>query len=143
MSAVGVKVINLSDNPLPQYSTYGSAAFDFASNEDVTLEGGATLPIKTGLYMEIPSAWQMSIRSRSGMSTMGVVVANAPATIDSDYRGELKVILHNRGENPVVIHKGDRIAQGLIEPVYKVIWDEATNLSTTLRGTGGLGSTGR
>ena len=140
---VPVKVINRSGNPLPEYKTIGAAAADIASDEDVVLEAGETLPIRTGLYVEVPDGWQISIRSRSGMSTMGVVVANAPATIDCDYRGEVKVILSNTGRSPVMINAGDRIAQLLLEPVTHIQWVDADELSATERGEGGLGHTGR
>ena len=144
---IKVKVRNESDNPLPKYETDGSACMDVRSDESLYLTRGETIAIETGLYFEIPEGWMMSVRPRSGLAVKhGVTVLNTPGTIDSDYRGELKIILHKEYDSPdisnLIIEKGDRIAQIILEPVNRFEWEESEDLSETERGSGGFGSTG-
>lgn len=142
-----IKIVNKSPFELPQYETSGAAAFDIKANlgQDVTYEiqPGFALLIPTGLYVELPEGTELQIRSRSGLAFKRyVIVLNAPGTIDSDYRGEIKVILMNIGSTPYIVSHGDRIAQGVISPVIKAQWVPVEELTNTQRGAGGFGSTG-
>lgn len=139
------------DIPLPRYATKGAAGMDLYANFDtnkrgrgVTLMPGGRALIPTGLMMEIPRGFEMQVRPRSGLALRhGVTVANAPGTIDSDYRGEIAVILINLGHETFDITHGDRIAQIVLAPVTHVSWVETVKLDKTERGAGGFGSTGR
>ena len=137
-----------ADLPLPAYETAGAAGMDLraAVFEDapVTLRPGARDIIPTGLAMALPEGFEAQVRPRSGLAAKaGVTCINTPGTIDSDYRGEVKVILINLGGEDFVIRRGDRIAQMVIAPVLQAAWSEVSKLDETLRGTGGFGSTGR
>ncbi|HXI59277.1 MAG TPA: dUTP diphosphatase [Polyangia bacterium] len=123
----------------------GAAGMDLASAAEgpVVLEPGARLGVPTGLALEIPAGFEGQVRPRSGLALrVGVTIVNAPGTIDSDYRGELVVLLVNLGREPHVINPGDRIAQLVIAPVTQVEVAEVQELSTTVRGSGGFGHTG-
>lgn len=149
---VRIKKVN-PDAVIPKYATSGAAGFDLVSMEDLVLSGGDTRAVKTGLVVEIPPGFEMQIRPRSGLSLKTALrVANAPGTVDSDYRGEVAVIMTNssgagdmfgngRGDMET-IKKGDRIAQGVIVPVVQAEFEEVEELSDTERGAGGFGSTG-
>jgi len=126
---------------LPTRKTEGSAAYDLCASEDKSLFPGVVTIVSTGLYMEIPKGWKGEIYSRSGLASKGIFVANQPGKIDSDYRGEIKVILYNTNKWEKQIRKGDRVAQFEIQPVYSIDWSEGA-LSTTDRGEQGFGSTG-
>lgn len=129
--------------PLPAYATDGAAGMDVVSAEDVTLDPGARHAVATGLSMAIPQGFEVQVRPRSGLALKhGITVPNTPGTIDSDYRGELKVILINLGAEPFAIQRGDRVAQLVLAPVVQAAWDEVAELDTTGRGEGGFGSTG-
>ncbi len=129
--------------PLPAYATAGAAGMDVVSAEDVTLAQGARHAVATGLALAIPEGYEIQVRPRSGLALKhGITVPNTPGTIDSDYRGELKVILINLGSEPFVIQRGDRVAQLVLAPVVQAAWDEVEELDTTSRGEGGFGSTG-
>ena len=135
--------------PLPVYQTTGAAGADVCANfppegrEGITLAPGARALLPTGLRMAIPSGFEVQVRPRSGLALKyGVTVANAPGTIDSDYRGPLGVILVNLGAEPFHIAHGDRIAQLIVAPVVQAAFDLAESLDETERGTGGFGSTG-
>jgi dUTP pyrophosphatase len=129
--------------PLPAYATKGAAGMDVVSAEDVTLAPGARHAVATGLAMAIPQGYEIQVRPRSGLALKhGISVPNTPGTIDSDYRGELKVILINLGSQPFVIARGDRVAQLVLAPVVQAGWDEVAQLDATERGAGGFGSTG-
>jgi dUTP pyrophosphatase len=129
--------------PLPAYATSGAAGMDVVSAEDVTLAPGARHAVATGLAMAIPQGYEIQVRPRSGLALKhGITVPNTPGTIDSDYRGELKVILINLGTEPFVIARGDRVAQLVLAPVVQAAWDEVAELDATERGAGGFGSTG-
>ena len=133
------------ETPLPERATAGAAGFDVCSAEpDFPLGPGDRRAVATGLVFELPLGIEMQVRPRSGLALKyGITLPNAPGTIDADYRGELKVIMHNLGAEPVVIHRGDRIAQ-LVFARYEVPRiEEANELSETARGVGGFGSTGR
>ncbi len=131
------------DLPLPAYATDGAAGMDVVASEDVDLAPGARHAVATGLAMAIPHGFEVQVRPRSGLALKhGVTVANAPGTIDSDYRGELKVILVNLGAESFAIRRGDRVAQLVLAPVTRAGWVEVDELDDTARGTGGFGSTG-
>ena len=128
---------------LPAYATEGAAGMDIVSAEDVTLAPGARHAVATGLALAIPPGYEIQVRPRSGLALMhGVSVPNTPGTIDSDYRGELKVILINHGAEPFAIARGDRVAQLGLAPVTQAAWNEVADLDETERGAGGFGSTG-
>lgn len=129
---------------LPQYATTGAAGMDVLSAEDVVLEPGMRHAVATGLAMAIPQGYEIQVRPRSGLALKhGVSVPNTPGTIDSDYRGELKIILINHGTEPFPIKRGERVAQLVLAPVTLAAWDEVAELDSTERGEGGFGSTGR
>lgn len=132
--------------PLPAYETAGAAGMDLraAVEDPVTLEPGARGLVPTGLKIAVPSGFEAQVRARSGWALKtGVVLPNAPGTIDSDYRGEVKVILANLGDEPVVIERGMRIAQLVLTPVVRARWQvEDHGLDATERGSGGFGHTG-
>ena len=134
------------DIPLPTRATPGAAGYDLraAVEADVVLAPGARVLIPTGLSIELPEGTEAQVRPRSGLALeFGIVLPNAPGTIDSDYRGEVKVILWNTGEKAFTIRRGDRIAQLVISPVIWAVWEEVPSLETTHRGSGGFGHTGR
>lgn len=144
--AVAVRVRRLPHGEgldLPTYATPGAAGMDVLSAEDVTLAPGARHAVATGLSVAIPKGYEIQVRPRSGLALKhGISVPNTPGTIDSDYRGELKVILINHGAEPFAIARGDRIAQLVLAPVTRAAWDEVAELDETARGAGGFGSTG-
>ena len=128
---------------LPCYATAGAAGMDVLAAEDIVLEPGMRHPVATGLAMAIPDGYEIQVRPRSGLALKhGVSVPNTPGTIDSDYRGELKVIMINFSDTPFAIHRGDRVAQLVLAPVTRAAWTEVDALDDTERGTGGFGSTG-
>ena len=128
---------------LPAYATAGAAGMDVVAAEAVTLAPGKRAAVATGLALAIPNGFEVQVRPRSGLALKhGLTVANAPGTIDSDYRGELKIILVNLGTQPVAIERGMRIAQLVVAPVTRATFEEVDSLDTTVRGDGGFGSTG-
>lgn len=128
---------------LPVYATAGAAGMDVVAAEDVTIAPGARHAVATGLALAIPGGFEIQVRPRSGLALKhGITVPNTPGTIDSDYRGELKVILINHGSEPFPIRRGDRVAQLVLAPVTRASWVQVTALDDTARGTGGFGSTG-
>ncbi len=142
-----VRLPSAKDLPLPSYETDGAAGLDLLAaldpGSDITIEPGARAMVPTGLKMAIPVGFEVQVRPRSGLAVKhGVSVLNAPGTIDSDYRGEVKVILINHGTAPFVVRRGDRIAQMVVASVVRVLWEEAGSLTETTRGAGGFGSTG-
>ena len=142
--AVAVKRLPHSNGlALPAYATEGAAGMDVLSAEDVTLAPGARHAVATGLALAIPQGYEIQVRPRSGLALKhGISVPNTPGTIDSDYRGELKVILINHGTEPFAISRGDRVAQLVLAPVVQAAWQEVAELGDTERGAGGFGSTG-
>jgi dUTP pyrophosphatase len=139
------RLAHAADLPLPAYETEGAAGMDVraAVSEPLTLPPGAIALVPTGLVLEVPEGHEMQVRPRSGLAARhGVTLPNSPATIDSDYRGEVRVILQNLGAEPVVVERGDRIAQFVLQRVPRVEWVEAEALTATARGAGGFGHTG-
>lgn len=142
MQNVKLKILDIRA-VVPNYATEGSSGFDFFAIEDQTIEVGQTVLVRTGLSFELEQGTELQIRPRSGLSLKtGLRVTNSPATIDSDYRGEVKIILQNTGTEAYSIKKMDRIAQGVICPVIKASFTITTELSDSNRGSGGFGSTG-
>lgn len=143
---IAVKVKRLPhglDLPLPAYATAGAAGMDVVAAEDVVIAPGARHPVATGLALAIPEGFEIQVRPRSGLAFKhGITVPNTPGTIDSDYRGELKVLLINHGVEPFAIQRGDRVAQLVLAPVVQAAWEEIEELDETARGAGGFGSTG-
>jgi dUTP pyrophosphatase len=140
-----VKIVNESSNALPQFETGGSAGADIRSNQRTTIQPGSFELIKTGLFVEIPYGYEIQIRPRSGLALKhGITVLNSPGTIDSDYRGEIGVILINHGTEPFDINVGDRIAQMILSKVEHIQWQAVGSIdSGTKRGEKGFGSTGK
>ena len=130
--------------PLPAYATTGAAGMDVVAAEELTLAPGARHAVATGFAMAIPEGYEVQVRPRSGLALKyGVTCLNTPGTIDSDYRGEVKVILANLGDAPFAIQRGDRIAQLVPAPVQRAELALVDSLDETERGSGGFGSTGR
>lgn len=128
---------------LPHYATAGAAGMDVLSAEDTSIAPGARYAVATGLAMAIPEGYEIQVRPRSGLALKhGITVPNTPGTIDSDYRGELKIILINHGTEPFAIARGDRVAQLVLAPVTQARWDMVEELDETERGADGFGSTG-
>ena len=145
MNKINVKIIASDGAVIPEYKTSGAAGADVCAylESDIVIESGKVAMIPTGLFFEIPEGYEIQVRPRSGLAAKnGVTVLNTPGTIDSDYRGELKVILINLGNEDFTIHNKDRIAQIIIAPVTQAIFVPAQTLSQTQRGAGGFGSTG-
>jgi dUTP pyrophosphatase len=150
-NAVTVKLVRLAHAeglPLPAYETAEAAGMDLRAavpaDRPLTLAPGARAMVPTGLTIALPEGYEAQARPRSGLAAKhGVTVLNSPGTIDSDYRGELKVILINHGQEPFVIQRGERIAQIVIAPVTRAALVEVETLDQTARGGGGFGSTGR
>lgn len=128
---------------LPAYATAGAAGMDVLAAEDVVLQPGGRHAVATGLALAVPDGFELQVRPRSGLALKhGISLPNTPGTIDSDYRGELKVILINLGDFPFEVRRGDRIAQLVLAPVVRATWLEVEELDETVRGEGGFGSTG-
>jgi len=144
VSKVEVSVKRLvEDAILPSKATVGSAFYDISAREDTSLRHNLVTPVPTGLAFEIPTYYELEIRPRSGLSIHKILIANSPGTLDSDYRGELKVPLLNLGNKSYLIKKGDRIAQIGVRPIPEINFIEVNELSRTPRNSGGFGSTGR
>ena len=145
MNIISIKCIANNGAVVPEYKTAGAAGADICAllSEPITIASGKTAIVQTGLFFEIPEGYEVQVRPRSGLAAKNsVTVLNSPGTIDSDYRGEIKVILINLGEKDFVINSGDRIAQIVINPVTQATFQITDELSSTERGTGGFGSTG-
>ena len=145
MTKINIKVVASEGAVLPVYKTAGAAGADICAllKEPVIIENGKSAMIPTGLFFEIPEGYEVQIRPRSGLAAKnGVTVLNTPGTIDSDYRGEINVILINLGNKPFTVNNGDRIAQMLIAPVIQGDFSVVESLEKTERGSGGFGSTG-
>lgn len=144
--SVSIKVINQSANPLPDYQTAGASGMDIRASleENILLKPGKRFLIPTGLFVEIPQGYEIQVRPRSGLAIKhGITCLNTPGTIDSDYRGEIKIILINLGEEDHVIENGSRIAQLVVSRVEKASLIEVQEIVETKRGTGGFGHTGK
>jgi dUTP pyrophosphatase len=134
-----------TDIPLPAYATEGSAGMDIcaAVEKDVEIQPGETMLIPTGFTIELPQGHEAQVRPRSGLAIKhSIGILNSPGTIDSDYRGEVKIILTNFGKKPYIIQRGDRIAQMIVAKYEHVRWQEASSLTESKRGEGGFGHTG-
>ena len=130
--------------PLPSYASEHAAGLDVVAAEDVTLAPGQRHAVATGFAMAIPHGWEVQVRPRSGLALKhGISVLNTPGTIDSDFRGEVRVILANLGDAPFEVARGERIAQLVPAPVQRARFEEIQELDDTARGAGGFGSTGR
>src|ERR1041384_5956873 len=139
------KVIKSINNPIPRYSTSGSSGLDIASAsiDDIILKPSSTDLIPTNLIIEIPEGYEGQIRPRSGLAIKhNIGILNSPGTIDSDYRGELKIIIRNFGKEDFPVRRGDRVAQLVIAPVVSALWEEVAGIEHTARGAGGFGHTG-
>jgi len=149
MTPLKIQINRISDNtndvPLPSYATIGSAGMDIyaAVEQDLIVGEGVTLLVPTGFSMEIPVGYEAQIRPRSGLAIKhNIGLMNSPGTIDSDYRGEVKIVFTNYGKSDFVVKRGDRIAQMVIAKYERVEWTETDELSKTERGAGGFGHTG-
>ena len=146
MQSVTIKIINNSSNGLPAYETIGSSGMDLRANleEPVKLQPMQRALIPTGLFIELPVGFEAQVRPRSGLAIKhGITCLNSPGTVDSDYRGELKIILINLSNESFTIQHGERIAQMIIQPVVKAEWQEVEVLNESKRGGGGFGHTGK
>ena len=143
---VKVKIINTSNLPNPEYATEGAAGMDIKAHieEPIVLKSLQRKAVPTGIFVEIPQGFEIQIRPRSGMAlNHGITCLNSPGTIDSDYRGEIKVILANLSNTEYTIQNGDRIAQIVLASVEKLTWENVTEINESNRGTGGFGHTGK
>jgi dUTP pyrophosphatase len=139
--------------PLPAYATAGAAAMDICSAEDSELYSGKTVMVSTGFAVAVPEGYELQVRPRSGMASKGITIVNSPGTVDSDYRGEIKILLQNTNPSSMAfgspypnkfdVFRGDRIAQLVLAPVTQAVPIEVTELDETTRGANGFGSTGR
>jgi dUTP pyrophosphatase len=146
MPKLSVKIVNHSTHPLPEYATSGSSGMDLRAQleQSVVLQPGERQLIPTGLQIELPEGFEAQVRPRSGLAIkQGLTCLNTPGTIDSDYRGEIKVILINLSQEPQQIISGDRIAQLIVQRVEKIEWQPVQVLSSTSRDAGGFGHTGK
>ena len=144
LKKVKVKITTKDDTiTVPQYKTENSSGFDFEAAEDISILPNTTTLVPTGIFVEFPPSYELQIRPRSGVSLKTLArIPNSPGTIDSDYRGEVKIIVQNTGKVVFNVAKGDRIAQGVLCPVVQAEFEIADSLSSTARGDGGFGHTG-
>ena len=146
MAKIKVRVINQSNNLLPEYATEGAAGMDIRANIDgpIVLQPMERFLVPTGLFIELPPGYEAQVRPRSGLAVkQGITCLNSPGTIDSDYRGEVRVILINLSHEDQTIHHGDRIAQMVIHPVEQIKWKTVKKIGETKRNDGGFGHTGK
>jgi dUTP pyrophosphatase len=146
MMAIPVKIVNTSGNALPEYATHGSSGMDLRAEipAPMSLQPMERKLVPTGLFIELPQGYEAQVRPRSGLAMkQGITCLNTPGTIDSDYRGEIKIVLINLSHECQVIQPGDRIAQMVVQKVEQVRWEEVTMLTETHRNEGGFGSTGK
>ena len=143
MSKLKTVVVKYRCDYTPEYKTRGASGFDLASTRGLWLHRGKTVIVPTGLYVELPEGYELQVRARSGFTVKrDVIVKNGIGTIDSDYRGEIGVILYNIGKRSVWIEKGERIAQGVIVPVVRGLFEHVKEVAETERGSKGYGGTG-
>ncbi len=146
MPVISVKIINQSNNPLPEYATNGSSGMDVraALESPLAIQPMERVLVPTGLFIELPVGYELQVRPRSGMAIkQGITCLNTPGTIDADYRGEIKIILINLSQQEQVINPGDRIAQMVLQQVEKIEWVPAAEIAITERNAGGFGHTGK
>lgn len=145
MKTIKVKVVNHSNNELPQYATIMSAGMDLRAFTDkpITLMPGERKIIHSGIHIQLPEGYELQVRPRSGLALKhGITLTNAPGTVDADYRGDVGAIVHNLGTEPFVVNNGDRICQIVAKEYVKIEWEETDTLDSTDRGEGGFNSTG-
>ena len=145
MKTIKVKVINHSNNELPQYATPMSAGMDLRAFTDqpITILPGERKLIHSGINIQLPEGYELQVRPRSGLALKhGITLTNAPGTVDADYRGDVGAIVHNLGTEPFVVNNGDRICQIVAKEYVKIEWEETDSLDSTERGEGGFNSTG-
>ena len=145
MQEILIKILNKSNNSIPHYATPGSAGMDIRANlqQPIRLRPLQREMVTTGIFIELPDGYEAQVRPRSGLANkQGITCLNSPGTVDSDYRGEIKVILINLSEEEQIINHGDRIAQMVIAKVERANWEIAEELTGTKRGEGGFGHTG-
>jgi dUTP pyrophosphatase len=143
---IEVKIVNTSNNPLPEYATEGASGMDLRADlpSAITLQPMERKLIPTGLFIELPNGYEAQVRPRSGLAIkQGITCLNTPGTIDADYRGEIKIVLINLSGEKQIINPGDRIAQMVIQKIEKINWEQVTVLTETVRNSGGFGSTGK
>lgn len=146
MELININIINHSQNPIPQYATVGASGMDIRAHLEtsIVLKPLERIAVPTGLFVELPENYELQIRPRSGLALkQGITCLNTPGTIDSDYRGEIKVLLINLSSESQTIDNGDRIAQMVLAKVEKANWTHADIINETVRGTGGFGHTGK
>lgn len=146
MAVINIPIVNLSNNPLPEYATPGSSGMDLRANlsGELVFEPFQRMLVPTGISIELPDGYEAQVRPRSGLAIkQGFTCLNSPGTIDADYRGEIKVILINLSGESQVIRSGDRIAQLVIQQVEKANWVPTVSLTETQRNAGGFGHTGK
>lgn len=146
MQKIKIGIKNISNNDMPSYATEGSSGLDIKAwlKEPIMLCTLERYAVPTGLFLEIPRGFEAQIRPRSGLALkQGLTCLNTPGTIDSDYRGELRVIIINLSKDQQIINNGDRIAQIVFQKIEEISWDLKTELSETVRGDGGFGHTGK
>jgi dUTP pyrophosphatase len=144
--AIEVKIVNTSNNVLPEYATEGSSGMDLRADlaTPLLLKPLERRMVPTGLYIELPRGYEAQVRPRSGLALkQGITCLNSPGTVDSDYRGEIKIVLINLSGENQVINPGDRIAQMVVQKVERIYWQQVTVLTETVRNEGGFGSTGK
>lgn len=145
MKTIKVKVINHSNNELPQYATPMSAGMDLRAftNESITIMPGERKLVHSGINIQLPEGYELQVRPRSGLALKhGITLTNSPGTIDADYRGDVGAIVHNLGTEPFIVNNGDRICQIVAKEYVKIEWEETNSLDSTARGEGGFNSTG-
>lgn len=139
---MNIPIVLQPDAIKPTYATHGSVGFDLYAISHTVIPAKTWRSVPTGVRFQIPHGFEMQIRSRSGLAFKGITVMNQPGTVDSDFRGEVLIILHNNTTRPWSISRGDRIAQAVISPVEIVEFEVVTKLDSTARGESGFGSTG-
>ena len=145
MTGLSIRIVNRSAHPLPAYATEGSSGMDVRADLSAPIELAPLqrMLIPTGLHLEIPEGYEVQVRPRSGLAVkQGLTCLNTPGTIDSDYRGEVKVLLVNLSDRPATVTPGDRIAQLVVQRVEKAVWVPVEELAGSDRGEGGFGHTG-
>lgn len=144
MDIININIIAEEDCLIPSYETAGASGADLKSKEDGILKSGERRLVKTGVFIELPAGYEAQVRPRSGLALKhGITMLNSPGTIDSDYRGEIGVIMINHGSEPFVYKKGDRIAQLVISKYSRVEFKNTLSLTETVRGACGFGHTGK
>ena len=144
--AITIKIVNNSNNPLPGYATEGASGMDLRADltKPLLLKSLERKLVPTGIFIELPAGYEAQVRPRSGLAIkQGITCLNTPGTIDSDYRGEIKIVLINLSGGDEIINPGDHIAQLVLQKVEKIAWEEVTILTETARNEGGFGSTGK